>query len=576
MQFRQLLLLLPCLVLLVALLAPAGSAEFACNSERQVVSCGQLPVETASQQAEYIACCQANVVTPAAAAEATRVAAAAAVVRQELQPAQMRPDLDPNGPRSTSLNFRWGSCLKRRLVVMPTFVGTSWTTVKQTVPSTLSRNVINSVRDRALSILATRAALSSVHNTYASITSVNAASSFVHPAGLSGPAELATLRFRVANPNFRSPQLGAFSVLLSGEGVPPKTYPGGWAPPTNCPAEGYAGPLAMSKVQVLYGGREADSANCPANFPAGAPRDICGHISFVEMDGQMAIKQAMAYWATSDMRYANNALSIIEAWTNTNAAFGLQKENGPLEAGWGLACMAKALELLRDLPRGRAILPSFVAYVDNILMPLMDTYVIGMTITALRNGAKNVYGNWHTTIADAMISFGVLADDRGRYNIGTELFMNATRDYLKWGRGMMSTVDGVQRIPGECTETLRDIYHAEFGLGSALQAAEMAFQQGDDLYMAGGHALASAMELHARIIMADKKKEEPPLGFKWYNDGKGLPPAPAGTEYRFDMAKQLWVATDKTTFKPVPGGELRDGVKYLLGVKFLPTGAHLA
>eukprot|EP00882_Tetradesmus_deserticola_P019575 GHRQ01021075.1.p1 GENE.GHRQ01021075.1~~GHRQ01021075.1.p1 ORF type:complete len:208 (-),score=36.24 GHRQ01021075.1:531-1154(-) len=158
---------------------------------------------------------------------------------------------------------------------------------RQQVPSTLSRNVINSVRDRALSILATRAALSSVRNTYASITSVNAASSFVHPAGLSGPAELATLRFRVANPNFRSPQLGAFSVLLSGEGVPPKTYPGGWAPPTNCPAEGYAGPLAMSKVQVLYGGREADSANCPANFPAGAPRDICGHISFVEMDGQV-------------------------------------------------------------------------------------------------------------------------------------------------------------------------------------------------------------------------------------------------------------------------------------------------
>lgn len=43
---------------------------------------------------------------------------------------------------------------------------------------------------------------------------------------------------------------------------------------------------------------------------------------------QMSMKQAGAYWATSDERYANNALGIIEAWTNTNQQFGLQKENG--------------------------------------------------------------------------------------------------------------------------------------------------------------------------------------------------------------------------------------------------------
>jgi hypothetical protein len=111
--------------------------------------------------------------------------------------------------------------------------------------------------------------------------------------------------------------------------------------------------------------------------------------------------------------------------------------------------MAKALELLRDLPRGQTLLPSFVKFVSTTLMPLMDQYVYGMTLTALANGAQNVYGNWHTTIADAMISFGVLADDRQRYQIGVDLYKNATRDYLKWGRGTLSTVNGVQRIPGE-------------------------------------------------------------------------------------------------------------------------------
>jgi hypothetical protein len=46
----------------------------------------------------------------------------------------------------------------------------------------------------------------------------------------------------------------------------------------------------------------------------------------------MAIKQAMAYWATDNWRYADNALGIVEAWTNTNTAFGLQKENGELHS----------------------------------------------------------------------------------------------------------------------------------------------------------------------------------------------------------------------------------------------------
>jgi hypothetical protein len=58
----------------------------------------------------------------------------------------------------------------------------------------------------------------------------------------------------------------------------------------------------------------------------------------------MAIKQAMAYWATFDTRYADNALSIIEAWANTNTAFGLQKENGELRS---TAWLPLLLQMLR-------------------------------------------------------------------------------------------------------------------------------------------------------------------------------------------------------------------------------------
>lgn len=73
-----------------------------------------------------------------------------------------------------------------------------------------------------------------------------------------------------------------------------------------------------------------DNTTCPSNYPAGAPVPLCGHISLVEMDGMMAYKQAMAYFATRDVRYARQALAILLGWARTNTVFGLKYRNGPL------------------------------------------------------------------------------------------------------------------------------------------------------------------------------------------------------------------------------------------------------
>lgn len=67
----------------------------------------------------------------------------------------------------------------------------------------------------------------------------------------------------------------------------------------------------------------------------------------------------------------------------------------------------------------------------------------------------------------------------------------------------------------------------QFGLGGLLQAAEMAWQQNTDIYKAGGYALASAMELHARIINAwDANKTESllPAGYKFFETSMPLAP----------------------------------------------------
>lgn len=57
------------------------------------------------------------------------------------------------------------------------------------------------------------------------------------------------------------------------------------------------------------------------------------------------------------------------------------------------------------------------------------------------------------------------------YKYGTPV----PQDYFKWGRGAWAP----GRIIGESTETLRDIYHFEFGLGSLVQVAETAWAQNE-------------------------------------------------------------------------------------------------
>jgi hypothetical protein len=85
-----------------------------------------------------------------------------------------------------------------------------------------------------------------------------------------------------------------------------------------------------------YGGlNDPSQGQCAANYPAGAPRHICGHVSFVELDGQMSFKQALAFWATGHVRHARTALRIMSGWAAVNKVFGPALDgNGPLEAAW--------------------------------------------------------------------------------------------------------------------------------------------------------------------------------------------------------------------------------------------------
>lgn len=117
----------------------------------------------------------------------------------------------------------------------------------------------------------------------------------------------------------------------------------------------------------------------------------------------------------------------------------------------------------------------------------------------------------------------------------------------------------------------RDIYHSLFGLAGLLQTAEMAWQQGDaSLYASGGHLLAAALELHASIVRAGSNSSSLPQGFAQFSD---MPPPPAGCIWRMDMRAQRWAAVNASTGAFV--SHLTNGVKYILGSKFIPGAFEL-
>lgn len=74
----------------------------------------------------------------------------------------------------------------------------------------------------------------------------------------------------------------------------------------------------------------------------------------------------------------------------SNRELGLQYQNGPLESGWAVAAMAKALELLREVPGWDDAFDNFMAWTDAVTMPSMDFYVFNISAPAIIKGVPHV------------------------------------------------------------------------------------------------------------------------------------------------------------------------------------------
>lgn len=100
----------------------------------------------------------------------------------------------------------------------------------------------------------------------------------------------------------------------------------------------------------------------------------------------------------------------------------------------------------------------FTRWYKSVVHPELQHYVEVITKAAVDKGIPTVHGNWHSSIAEAWMAFGVLTDNTTLYLQGVELYNATVTSYFRWGR-QKNWMQG--RILGECSETLRDIYHTQ-------------------------------------------------------------------------------------------------------------------
>lgn len=222
--------------------APSEASISSCNSDQQMVMCGEIPY-TPAHRVVRAACCDLHqpMVLPAAAQEADLLA-----TEQQRQVQRQNPRSDLRDGLLYSPKYMFGTCTTRQQARVPSFSGRSVTLRSFDVPE-LDKGIIQRVKARVYSGLPQR-----IKDDINRVRTWNSGSGFQHPAACAGPYELAIMKDRLRTGN--NIQAAARNSLLYGAGLKTKDYrlPGGgvWAPPTDCPVDGYVGPLPIAKVQM--------------------------------------------------------------------------------------------------------------------------------------------------------------------------------------------------------------------------------------------------------------------------------------------------------------------------------------
>jgi hypothetical protein len=263
---------------------------------------------------------------------------------------------------------------------------------------------------------------------------------------------------------------------------------------------------ALAKMKAL---KEASLDYKPApheevNCGSGSRPDY--GCSDEKRDAQAAYLHALLWVIDDDERHAEKCAEILNAWSILKS-HGLSNAN--LEAGWTGGPFLRAADILKhSYPKWPAAdQDAFTAMIRRAFLP---------NVRAAQRASTN--GNWEAVMIETAMSIAVFTDDRkafdaavARYNVLLPAYVYGAEDGptpKTVDSAYYDTRDKIDKhwygqtvlFDGLCQETGRDLTHAQWGIGGLIHCAEIAWNQGIDLYAQNDNRLLRGMEFHAKYL----------------------------------------------------------------------------
>lgn len=204
-----------------------------------------------------------------------------------------------------------------------------------------------------------------------------------------------------------------------------------------------------------------------------------GHIE-IGKDAKAAFINAELWALTDSMRYAEKAIEIIKAWSETNKV--IAGGNDKLTGGTTCIQFANAAELLKHTDAGW----------DEEDQAIFETWLRTVYWPLLRDFIPSYNGNWDAIIGQGLISMGIYLDDKFIFDHAVNYYLNGI------GNGKMTYY---VREDSTSQETLRDQGHEQMGVGALAGFAEIAWRQGIDLYSIENNRLLKGIEGTAKRVV---------------------------------------------------------------------------
>ena len=196
-----------------------------------------------------------------------------------------------------------------------------------------------------------------------------------------------------------------------------------------------------------------------------------------ENDANAAYQNAMMWVITGNREHADKAIEIINAWS-----YKLERITGKdaiLAAGISGFKFAAAAEILRHTHSGWST--ADIAQAESMLLKVYYPVV--------ENMADFANGNWSLAALQTVMAIAIFTDDQAMFDRAVTWFHQ--------GKDNARLTHYIINAAGQCQESGRDQQHTMLGLAYLSTVAEMAWQQGLDLYAAENNRILSGFEYTA-------------------------------------------------------------------------------